>query len=66
MHRRRDSPQQHATRHPSNHAISSPERSPRRLQRDEESKEQHDCRIEIAFMEPDIRREMRRLGIANL
>jgi hypothetical protein len=59
MQRRRNAPQQHATRHPSNHAIAPAERGTSWLQRNEEGKEQHERRVEIALVEPNVCREVR-------
>jgi len=66
MQRRADSPKKHTTRHPKHHAIPPPQRRTKRLQRNEESEEQRNSRIQRALVESNIRREMRRLCISNL
>jgi hypothetical protein len=59
-------PQQHARRHPSDHAILAAQRSPGGLEGDEEGEEEGYGRVEVALVESNIGREVPRLGIANL
>lgn len=66
MQHRRQPPQQHARRHPSHHAIPPTQCSARRLEGDKEGEEEGDGRVEVALLEPNVCREVRRLCIANL
>lgn len=60
------SPQQHARWHPSHHAILASQRRAGRLESHEESEEERYGSIQIALFEPNIGREVCRLGVANL
>jgi hypothetical protein len=66
MQRRRDAPEEHARRHPRDHAISPAEGGARGLQRNEEGKEEGHGRVEVALLEPDVGREVCRFGISYL
>lgn len=59
-------PQQHARRHPRNHAIPAAQRGAGGLEGDEEGEEEGDGGVEVAFVEPNVSREVRRLCVANL
>ena len=66
MQRRADTPKKHTTRDPKHHPIPPPQRRTKRLQRNEESEEQRNSRIQRTLIQSDIRRKMRRLCISDL
>jgi hypothetical protein len=66
MQRRRHAPEEHARRHPRDHAVSPSEGGARGLQRDEEGEEEGHGRVEVALLEPDVGREVCRLSVSYL
>jgi hypothetical protein len=64
--RRGHAPEEHARRHPRDHAISPAQGGARGLQRDEEGEEEGHGRVEVALLEPNVGREVCRLGISYL
>jgi hypothetical protein len=66
MQRRRHAPEKHARRHPGDHAILAAQRRAHGLQRDEEGEEEGHGRVEVAFLEADVRGEVGRLGVSYL
>jgi hypothetical protein len=66
MQSRANTPQHHTRRHPRDHAIPSTQGCSKRLERDEERKEKGYRGVEVALLESDIRRKVRRLCVSYL